>query len=503
MCDVVRLLSLVPACWRVGACGGVARVLVFVSPVDGTPPPFDGGDLGRVSVGSLLCCEMHCGKKIKMRPLFLSVLLPSAAALAVAPNLDRFLALKIVGLGRYGATPAVFLQKRQNDAAVDAGLVLPITIPFEAMVKVLLHGRSIVQRDGGVYDQAPWRWAPSPQAKQNAFSRFTGRGYPAEGYPSPYHMLLDSLRRDCCADVTTVLIENTDLLGSLVLGGALLVERRPPQSGDSGSYAAGSGPPMAQPSFQSKAESELCECTPDEAIGLALAIRGEHGSGGGSGEDDVDDAIVRVEQSVWSACCVPAQYSMQRGKMRVYAAEPTDAPGERTSGAGTGGTADFKAAVPLPWEITSVDELVKMSREDRARSALAAGMRLPRARDASEESLTDLLLPLLDEDVRRQVRVRRALDAGDLETAAFLDSAVTRRGRLLAALRDAVESECYAEAADLAAELRIETERRQDFTQDEGAYDRFLDQDDWYARDQARARERELEKERRRIADAE
>ena len=38
----------------------------------------------------------------------------------------------------------------------------------------------------------------------------------------------------------------------------------------------------------------------------------------------------------------------------------------------------------------------------------------------------------------------------------------------------------------------METDRRQDYTQDEGAYDRYLDQDDWYARGLARERERLL-----------
>ena len=39
---------------------------------------------------------------------------------------------------------------------------------------------------------------------------------------------------------------------------------------------------------------------------------------------------------------------------------------------------------------------------------------------------------------------------------------------------------------------------RQDITQDEGAYDPYLDQDDWYARGLAQERERELERQRRR-----
>ena len=44
----------------------------------------------------------------------------------------------------------------------------------------------------------------------------------------------------------------------------------------------------------------------------------------------------------------------------------------------------------------------------------------------------------------------------------------------------------------LVALRALETDRRADVTQDEGAYDRFLDQDDWYARGLARERERLL-----------
>ena len=75
------------------------------------------------------------------------------------------------------------------------------------------------------------------------------------------------------------------------------------------------------------------------------------------------------------------------------------------------------------------------------------------------------------------------------------------RGMLLDELRRAVEEERFGEAARLATEVRIETSRRMDVTQDEGAYDRYLDQDDWYAGGLAQDRERleqEPEKARRR-----
>jgi hypothetical protein len=86
---------------------------------------------------------------------------------------------------------------------------------------------------------------------------------------------------------------------------------------------------------------------------------------------------------------------------------------------------------------------------------------------------------------------------GDVGTAAALDASTSTRGRLLASLRLAVEEERYGEASELAIEISIETSRRMDVTLDEGTYDPFLDQDDWYARSLANERARLLEQERR------
>ena len=77
--------------------------------------------------------------------------------------------------------------------------------------------------------------------------------------------------------------------------------------------------------------------------------------------------------------------------------------------------------------------------------------------------------------------MRRALEAGDLGAAAALEAGTSRRGALLAQMRAAVAEERFGRAAELAAELRVETARRIDVTQDEGSYDRYLDQDDWCA----------------------
>ena len=173
----------------------------------------------------------------------LLVVLAATAALDVS----NFVKLHPLGLGRYAGAPAFILA--DTPTSTPRSRVLPIPIPktlecaledalspsFCSMVDVLIHGRAIVERDGGLYDSLPWSWNPDAFAKRNAYGRFTGRGYPKDGYASPYHLLLDMCRREACADVGEVLIENTDLLGRVVLGGAVLVERRLPMAKDSGS----------------------------------------------------------------------------------------------------------------------------------------------------------------------------------------------------------------------------------------------------------------------------
>ena len=405
--------------------------------------------------------------------------------IATASTKPAFVPLRVAGFGRYGGYPALFL------SAPDAASVLPVPVPLDsvmaieqalapveqAMFDVLLQCRSFTSRDCGIFDALPWNtFSSSPMAKRDAFSRLQGRGYPAGGYVSPYHLLLDAMRLDGCAVVTEVVIENTDLLGDLVLGGALLVERRSLEPGSLSSaerLRQGVGPSAEADRYSiGQFEPELCSCTPDEALGVAMALGLE----------------VRVESCVWKAASVSPRLSEQRGKLRIAVDAPATSSEARRPAVGA----------LLPWELGTAEEVASLSREEQARSLLAAGVRLPRAREATEEVLRGLMEPLLDEDVRRQLRLRRALEEEDLATAAELEAGASRRGQLLGQLRQAVSAERYGEAAELALELRVETERRADVTQDEGAYSSFLDQDDWYAQGLAREREQLLQKERER-----
>eukprot|EP00967_Tisochrysis_lutea_P034354 scaffold40994_cov30-Tisochrysis_lutea.AAC.2 len=391
-----------------------------------------------------------------------------AALLATIPALP----LRVAGLGRYSGSPAVFLVHTRSER------VLPVPVPLDAVGglqqalspslpsrdQLVPRSRALARRDGGLLDSLPWDWAPSPLAKRNAAARLEGRDYAREGHSSPYALLLEAARLDACVDVADVLIERTDALGGLVLGGAVLV--RP---------AAGALDPGAPDS--------MCECTADEAIGLALALGCE----------------VQCDEEVWLRGCVAPTYSLEEEGFRLQVTgDVGDAASPPTA---------MEHAATLPWEVRSVAELREMPLEDKARSALAAGLRLPRPRLMTDEAIDVLLEPFLDEAVRRELRIAHALEAGDVNLAARLEAGSSRRSVLLAKLRDFVTMERFGAAAQVAAELQIETERRADLytlahllaMRSERLADAYsplhLLQDDWYTEQLTRERRRLLEEE--------
>ena len=109
----------------------------------------------------------------------------------------------------------------------------------------------------------------------------------------------------------------------------------------------------------------------------------------------------------------------------------------------------------------------------------------------------------LERILLHELRLRRAVGRGAWEEAAAIEEGTSRRGELLRALRRAVEEQRYGEAASLAQELQVEDARRMDVTQDEGAYSRDLDQDDWYAQGLAAERQRLLDADRRKMEERE
>ena len=108
--------------------------------------------------------------------------------------------------------------------------------------------------------------------------------------------------------------------------------------------------------------------------------------------------------------------------------------------------------------------------------------------------LDELLLPLVDESIRRQYRTRDAERRKDFEEADRLREKASPRQVALERARQAHEDDELSEDTILAEEdAELYKALRADITQDEGAYSRFLDKDEWYERE-TQARIKRLDK---------
>ena len=138
--------------------------------------------------------------------------------------------------------------------------------------------------------------------------------------------------------------------------------------------------------------------------------------------------------------------------------------------------------------IQSLSQLDNLGNSEKAKILLSLGSfrqsnsKLPRPRTLRNNPniLTELLLPYIDESVRRQYNIREAKRNDDMETVKALEQQKSRRQEAKE-LADSSDDEdmknMWEEESDFYASLRA------DVTQDEGSYSRFLDKDDWYERD--------------------
>ena len=218
----------------------------------------------------------------------------------------------------------------------------------------------------------------------------------------------------------------------------------------------------------------IVECFADEAIGLALAA-------------NVD---VLTERSLLEVFSRTARFGLERRtsvaplKMRLQVVD-VDEPSIAEA-----------VEAEAPETIKSADEYEALGTQGKLRVLVKAEEfrrrkgRLPRPRVINaagcDEPVDELLIPLLDEAVRRDLAVEAALKRGDIAGAAALMAGKSKRH----AARDRA-AQASADG-DLAGEIRarddesVYTAIRADITQDEGSYSRFLDKDEWYERQRRR-----------------
>mmetsp|Transcript_6732 Transcript_6732/g.15319 ORF Transcript_6732/g.15319 Transcript_6732/m.15319 type:complete len:235 (+) Transcript_6732:1079-1783(+) len=114
--------------------------------------------------------------------------------------------------------------------------------------------------------------------------------------------------------------------------------------------------------------------------------------------------------------------------------------------------------------------------------------------DGSPPSILDeILLPLVDESVRRQYRIRDAERRKDYNEVEALRNEVSPRQSALERANNSREDGFDDEAIRLEEEAELYKALRADVTQDEGSYSRYLDRDEWYERE-TQARIKRLDK---------
>eukprot|EP00804_Cyclotella_cryptica_P005823 CCRYP_000124-RA/>CCRYP_000124-RA protein AED:0.03 eAED:0.03 QI:138/1/1/1/0/0/2/71/791 len=376
---------------------------------------------------------------------------------------------------------------------------------------------SIVNKLDDQKNETPYRGAigypPKMEPKDES-------GDSSQRYTSPYHLMLEIINEQLNADVVACVLEQTSLLeGNLVLGGALLLQRKGRKksttlAGERVDYVD------SEDDFGNEGvypqSTYVVECFSDEAIGMAL----ETGS------------PLYLESGIWErAGCIPVEISLDEtpkdGNTSAFSVmsrlpllRPVNGLSVSVEGEKVSSAKEANAVrIPLPSSaqifdnlypvtqssfsndtqtpvfstytpVSSLDQYDSLTNDDKARmlfklESFQGVLPRPRAVRASESpsELDNILLPLIDESIRNQYLIRDAERRQDFDTANALRSKMSQRQSLLEQARSARESGLEDKAKRLDDEAELYKALRADFTQDVGAYSRYLDRDDWYERE--------------------
>lgn len=336
-------------------------------------------------------------------------------------------------------------------------------------------------------------------------------------YSSPYDLLKEVLKDQLNAKVIGCALENTSLLrGNIALGGAIVLQRLTPTrtmkvAGEDVQYND------YDETFGNEGikggEVFVVDCDVDEAIGVSLAYNlplNVDGSIWDTSPVLVEPVDAGTESKhikdvlpIWKV--VDTEMSLQKEGDVETVSRPSPISIPLTTSTLFDSIFEQKPSrsadssmFPTDNPIKSLDQLDGLTNEDKAKTLLQMSNfngKLPRPRvvrnaPPNENPLDKLLLPLIDESVRKQYAIREAKNQGDWNLVRDLTASKSK-------LQEAREK---ADAArddgnnDLAnqwdEEARLLESLRADVTQDVGAYSRFLDRDDWYERDRLKAAKR-------------
>jgi len=335
----------------------------------------------------------------------------------------------------------------------------------------------------------------------------------AKEFCSPYDMLVDIIQNQLNAEVIGCVLENTSILDTTALGGVIVLSRKTAKKEISLSgvmYTVGDEREDYGNDGVGGGETYVVECEIDEAVGMSLSCK----------------VPLQVQSDIWQRSSImaePAMGSNSSNVLPIWRATDMElsmlVEGEarnqsitervsplripRTTSSlfdsifqqkVTPSSNDPKELFPADNPIRSLDEFDTMSNPDKARTLLTMSNfqgRLPRPRAIRQAQsdntlanpLDKLLIPLVDESVRRQYLIRDAELKGDNDLARELKNNRSDRQKAQEAAEQARALGQDDVAAQLEDEAMLLESLRADVTQDEGSYSRFLDRDDWYERE--------------------
>lgn len=326
-------------------------------------------------------------------------------------------------------------------------------------------------------------------------------------YTSPFDLLKEILEDQLNAKVIGCVLEQTSLLqGNLALGGAVILQRI---VATKTVELAGESVKVNTPEEEygnegvQGGETMIVECDSDEAIGVALSF----------------GVPLKVESDIFERAAILAEPAGTTPKTQnIWETLPMWTPVEgdmvlQTEGDNTTATANSVSPISIPRTTTPLFDSIlepkptnspmfpsdnpiknlqqydELTISQKAKLLLEMSNfkgRLPRprvVRNAETNPLDQLLLPLIDESVRRQYALRDAEQRGDMEALEQLKTQMSPRQRAKEQAEAARERGADEVADQWESEAEFLANLRADVTQDEGSYSRFLDRDDWYERE--------------------
>jgi len=385
--------------------------------------------------------------------------------------------------------------------------------PPSTLVSTILQDVADWTTDYGK-NKAPYRGAIGYAPMLDSQADIKGSTLP---YTSPYDLLREILEEQLNCEVIGAILENASLLeGTLAIGGALVLRRKTARKTITlaGEEVTINDEDENYGNVEAKGgETMLVECDADEALAMGLTC----------------SIPIQLEPDIWDRASImvaplpasrtdkpkknirealpmwkpldPELSLLEEGQARnesvTERASPLRMPRTTTSlfdSIFEPSPANAPSGMfPTDNPVQSLNQYDELDNEGKARTLMSMSNfegKLPRPRALRRDkvsgrkmnSLDDLLVPLVDESVRRQILMRDAELRGYMETLEQLRNEKTKRQ---IAKEKAEEARMRGEE-DVAewweAEAELYGDLRADVTQDEGSYSRFLDRDDWYER---------------------